>query len=282
MGEGDEMETVGSGVEEARDFLLARLRKAGHSEPRLAVVLGSGLGKAAPDLEGVLELPCGEVTGWPECGVPGHAGILRFGGFGGTEVLVQLGRLHYYEGLDMGEVTFPARLMAGLGVKRAFMSNAAGALNPVYERGQLMLVRDHINLMGVNPLRGMRYPGGDPAFLDLSNLYDEKAGNALMERSQVEGWPLGEGVLVAVSGPTYETGAELRFMRLVGGDAVSMSLVPEALVAHLLGVSVTAVSVITNVWDLRRPHAVSHQEVLRTAGEASPVLKEIITAWLNL
>ena len=269
------------GDREALDFLLSRIEQEGHPRPELAVVLGSGLSTAAPDLTPGFELAFGQVPTWPQDEVAGHEGILRFGGWGGTPVLLQLGRLHYYQGLDMGEVTLPVRLMAGIGVKAVFMCNAAGALNPMYDKGQLMLVRDHINLMGVNPLRGVRGPGGQPAFLDVSGLYDEKAGDLLMERARLSAWPMEEGGLVAVSGPSYETGAELRFMRLIGGDAVSMSLVPEALIAHHLGISVTAVSVLANIWDLRRPQSISHQEVLVTATDASPALKEVIEAWLE-
>lgn len=268
-------------VHEAGRHILDRLREGGIAPPRVAVVLGSGLGGAAPDLEGALEVPCAEVPGWPEASVPGHEGVLRFGVFQGMGVLVQLGRLHYYEGLHMREVTFPVRLAAALGVEGFFMSNAAGALNPTFERGCLMLVRDHINLMGVNPLRGERDPSGDPVFLDLSSLYDEEAGDRLVEAARSAGWPLVEGALVAVSGPTYETGAELRFMRLVGGDAVSMSLVPEALTARMLGRAVTAVSAITNVWDMRRPQPISHAEVLAAAAAAVPVLREVVTTWLT-
>ncbi len=265
----------------AGGFLRSRLEEAGLAMPRRAVVMGSGLAEAAPRMENVIEVACEEIPGWPAGGVPGHAGALRFGAFGGMTVLVQMGRLHYYEGLGLEKVTFPTLVLAELGVSAVFLSNAAGALNPVYERGFLMLVRDHINLMGENPLWGVRDEAGNPAFLDVSSLYDGQAGDALMERCKASGWPMEEGVLVAVSGPSYETGAELRYLRLVGGDAVSMSLVPEALVAHYLGISVTAVSVITNVWDMRRPHAVSHEEVLDTAAEAAPLLKEVITAWLD-
>lgn len=267
---------------EARDFIASRLRDAGLAAPRAGVVLGSGLGKAAPDLEGAVELNCRDVPGWPECGVPGHAGTLRLGICGSAQAMVQMGRAHYYEGLDMEEVTFPMRVMGALGIEEVFMANAAGALNPAYERGYLMLVRDHINLMGENPMRGMRDEEGNPAFLDVSSLYDTEKGDRLTERGKASEWFMEGGVLVAVSGPTYETGAELRYMRLVGGDAISMSLVPEALVAHYLGLSVTAVSVITNVWDMRQPQPVSHQEVLDTAAAAGPVLKEVITAWLEL
>lgn len=266
----------------AVDHIRTRLREAGVPAPVTGITLGSGLGDAAPELENTVEIPCREVPGWPPCGVPGHAGTLRCGTYGGAGVLVQAGRPHYYEGLDMGEVTFPVRVMAAMGIEKVFMANAAGALNPAYEKGYLMLVRDHINLMGVNPLRGVRDEEGNPMFLDVSSLYDAKSGDALSERGKAAGWPLEGGVLVAVCGPSYETGAELRFMRLVGGDAVSMSLVPEALMAHCMGLAVTAVSVITNVWDLRMPHATSHQEVLETAAESTALLEEVISTWLEL
>lgn len=267
--------------ERARDFILSRLRDAGLEPPALAVTLGSGQEEAAPALEGALEMDWEDIPGWPRGSVPGHRRKLRFGRRQGVAVMVQLGRLHYYEGLDMREVTSPARVAAGLGARAVLLTNAAGALNPAYDKGTLMLVRDHINLMGANPLRGERDEAGNPVFLDVSSLYDEAAGDALMERGRLSGWPLAEGVLVAVSGPTYETGAELRFMRLVGGDAVSMSLVPEALVARMLGMGVTGLSVITNIWDLRRPHPISHQEVLETARRAVPVLGEAVAAWLD-
>jgi inosine/guanosine/xanthosine phosphorylase family protein len=279
---GDDRGAQAQVEEEARTYLDSRLREAGIPSPRVAVVLGSGLGEAAPALDDAVELACGDVPGWPPCGVPGHAGVLRLGAHAETGVLLQLGRLHYYEGRDMGEVTFPVRVMAALGVEKVFMCNAAGALNPVYERGYLMLLRDHINLMGANPLHGVCDSSGSPAFLDLSSLYDERIADALMERGKASGWPMEGGVLVAVSGPTYETGAELRYMRLIGGDAVSMSLVPEAVMARYLGLSVTAVSVVTNIWDLRRPHAISHREVLDTAAEAAPLLREVISSWLDL
>lgn len=270
-----------AGDQEALDYLLSRIEQEGHPRPELAVILGSGQSAAAPDLTADFELAFSEIPDWPQGKVEGHEDILRYGRWSGTPVLIQLGRLHYYQGLDMSEVTLPVRLIAGLGVRAAFMSNAAGALNPIYDKGHLMLIRDHINLMGVNPLRGVRDPSGQPAFLDVCDLYDEKAGDQLMERARLSAWPMEEGALVAVSGPSYETGAELRFMRLIGGDAVSMSLVPEALVAHYMGISVTAVSVLTNVWDLRRPQPISHQEVLNIAEKTTPVLKEVITAWLE-
>lgn len=263
----------------AVERLRSLLEGEGLPQPREAVVLGSGLGEAFPELERSLEIPVAEIPGWPCREVPGHPGTVVLGAAGERGLFVQRGRLHYYQGLEMEEVVWPVRVMAGLGAERVLLCNAAGALNPAFEKGFLMLVRDHINLMGVNPLRGVRDLAGNPAFLDVSDLYDGETGDYLMGLGQARGWPLVEGVLVAVSGPSYETGAELRFFRLIGGDAVSMSLVPEALMARYCGLRVTGVSVITNTWDLRRPLPVSHEGVLQAAEKAVPALRELISAW---
>ncbi|MDI6874956.1 purine-nucleoside phosphorylase [Candidatus Solincola sp.] len=268
-------------TEAAAGFLASVLEGERLPLPKKAVVLGSGQGEAVPAAARAVEVAFEEIPGWPRAGVPGHAGTVLLGEYGERGVLFQKGRLHYYEGLAMDEVAFPVRVMASLGVRRLLLCNAAGALNPAFERGFLMLVRDHVNLMGVNPLRGVRDAAGTPAFVDLSDLYDAGCGDFLLGKAQAEGWPLVEGVLVAVSGPSYETGAELRFLRLIGGDAVSMSLVPEALYARYLGMKVNGVSVITNTWDLRRPQPVSHEEVLRTASMSAPVLRSLIQSWLE-
>jgi len=273
-------ETDGSVASAAR-FLASILEGEGLPLPTEAVVLGSGQGESVPETGQAVELAFEEIPGWPHAAVPGHAGTVLLGRYGERSVLFQKGRLHYYEGRSMEEVVFPVRVMAAVGVRSLLLCNAAGALNPAYERGFLMLVRDHVNLMGTNPLRGARYADGSPAFVDLSDLYDGGCGDFLLRRAQAEGWPLVEGVLVAVCGPSYETGAELRFLRLIGGDAVSMSLVPEALYARYLGMRVNGLSVITNTWDLRRPQPISHEEVLRTAAAAAPVLKKLIQAWLD-
>lgn len=271
-----------SGVEQAAAYLTARLEKGGRAHPAKAVVLGSGLGDACPEMEDCLEVAFEDIPGWPTVTVPGHEGVMRFGRSGCRQVVVQLGRLHYYEGLNMETVTMPVRLMAALGVDEIFMCNAAGSLDPAGRTGQLMLIRDHINLMGVNPLRVEGGPGGGPAFLDVTSLYDKVAGDNLLDAASGRGWELREGILVAVSGPSYETQAELRLLRRTGGDAVSMSLVPEAVVAHFLGMTVTAVSAVTNVWDPERPQPLSHDHVLESAARAVPVLSEIISLWIHM
>lgn len=266
----------------AAEFLKQKMEGREGFPACAAVVLGSGLAEARPPLETCTEVLFAEIPGWPECSVPGHRGSLLLGSWRGEGAWVQLGRLHHYEGHDMTTVTLPVQVMHLLGVKRILLTNAAGGLNPLYLQGSLMLVRDHINLMGENPLRGVRDPSGRPVFLDLSDLYRRETADRLAQVAAARGIELHEGVLVAMAGPTYETPAELRFLRVVGGDAVSMSLVPEAIVAHYLGMEVTGISVITNVWDLRRPLPLSHAEVLEAASHASIPLRELVTAWLEL
>jgi purine-nucleoside phosphorylase len=167
--------------------------------------------------------------------------------------------------------------MKELGVERLILLNAAGALNPVYERGDLMLVRDHINLMGVNPLIGNAADAAD-RFVELASAYDEEMADVTLSIAQMERVRMAEGVLVGVAGPSYETGAELRFLRLIGGDAVSMSTVPEVIFARYLEMRILAISCITNVWDLRRPHPISHEEVLETARRQTPLLEKLVRA----
>jgi purine-nucleoside phosphorylase len=262
---------------EATAFLRERMQEEGITRPAWAVVLGSGL-QEPPYLDPgspVLEWGFEEIPHQPGSSVPGHRGRLQAGFIEGQAVLVQRGRVHYYECLDFNAVTFYLRIMRALGVERVILTNAAGALNPVFERGDLMLVRDHINLMGSNPL--LYFESGEEAnFLDLSDAYDEALGDLAISIARGQGARMEEGTLVAVTGPCYETGAELRFFRLVGGDAVSMSTVPEVIFARRLGLLVTAISCITNVWDLLRPHALGHAEVLETASATAPSLEGII------
>lgn len=254
-----------------------RLRAEGLPGPAWAVVLGSGMQAPSyldPGL-GFLEWGFEEDLHLPAPAVPGHAGSIRVGMLEGQPVLVQRGRIHYYECGDFNAVTFSLRIMRELGVEQVILTNAAGALNPVYEKGDLMLVRDHINLMGSNPLLALE-PGEGERFLDLSDAYDEAAGDLSLAIARAQGTRMEEGVLVAVAGPCYETGAELRFLRLLGGDAVTMSTVPEAIFARWLGLRVTAVSCITNVWDMLKPHALGHADVLRAAEGAAPALERLI------
>jgi purine-nucleoside phosphorylase len=262
---------------EAAGLLRERLRAEGLPGPHWAVVLGSGmqnppyLDPGSPFIQWEFE----EIPHLPALSVPGHAGNLQLGLIEGQPALVQRGRIHYYECLDFNAVTFSLRIMRELGAGHVILTNAAGALNPVYEVGDLMLVRDHINLMGGNPLLSLE-PGEGERFLDLSDAYDETAGDLAMSIARAQGARMEGGALVAVTGPCYETGAELRFLRLLGGDAVSMSTVPEVIFARWLGLRVTAISCITNVWDMLKPHALGHADVLEAAAEAAPAVERLI------
>lgn len=267
---------------EAASAIRERIREAGMTAPAWAIILGSGLQGPAYFDPGspVLEWDFAEIPHLLNPSVPGHRGILQVGLIEGKVALVQHGRIHYYECLDFNAVTFSLRLMQEIGVKQVILTNAAGALNPIFERGDLMLVRDHINLMGGNPL--LPLPAGEgERFLDLSDAYDMTLGDLAISLSLTHGTRMGEGTLVAVAGPCYETGAELRYFRLMGGDAVSMSVVPEVIFARWLGLRVVAMSCITNVWDLRRPFALEHAEVLEAARETAPALEGLIRALIR-
>ncbi len=245
---------------------------AGTAPPIWGIVLGSGLGDALPEMEGGVRISMRDIPHMRAPRVPGQVGDISIGLLDGTPCLVQRGRRHLYEGCGMDAATFSVRVLAELGVSDLILTNAAGALNPVYEPGDLMVIRDHINLMGANPLTGVENPDKSPAFLDLSDAYDEQLAEMAMGIAEVEAIRAAEGVYVAVAGPSYETGAELRYMRLIGGDAVGMSTVPEVLAARRLGVRVMGISCITNTWDMRKPHPVSHGQVLEAAGKAAPAL----------
>lgn len=267
---------------EAASFLREGMEREGLTGLGWGVVLGSGL--QAPSYldpaSPVLEWDFEEIPHLPGASVPGHRGSLQAGLIEGQAAMVQRGRIHYYECLDFNAVTFTLRIMRELGASSVILTNAAGALNPVYEKGDLMLVRDHINLMGGNPLLSLGPEEGE-RFLDLTGAYDEALGDLALSVARARGARMEGGTLVAVSGPCYETGAELRFMRLIGGDAVSMSTVPEVVMARRLGLRVTAFSCITNVWDMRMPQALAHDDVLETAEGAAPAVEGIVRALIR-
>lgn len=262
-------------VVEASGYIREQLL-AGAAAPQWGIVLGSGLGEAVPQLEQATRIDMRDIPHMRAPRVPGQSGDIAIGLLDGTPCLVQRGRRHLYEGCGMDAVTFPVRVLAALGIETLILTNAAGALNPVYETGDLMVIRDHINLMGANPLTGVEGADGSPAFLDLSGAYDDTLAGIARGIAKVEGMRAEEGVYVAVAGPSYETGAELRYMRVIGGDAVGMSTVPEVLAARLLGMGVLGISCITNTWDMRKPHPASHGQVLEAAGKASPALGSLL------
>ncbi len=260
-------------VETAAAAAAARLgvrRPAGE----VGVVLGSGLGSYADRLEGAAAVPFTEIPHMPPSTVPGHRGLLVRGRRVGRTVLCLAGRLHYYEGYSLGQVTFPVRLMAALGIRALVVTSAAGGINPAFRPGDFLLVTDHLNLIGGSPLRGA------PAFVDMSAVYDAGAGERIAAAADRLGLRLHRGVLAAVAGPQYETPAEVRMLRTLGADAVCMSSVPEAIVARALGLAVVGLSLVTN---MAAGHGapLAHDDVLAAATAGAARFETLLDAALE-
>jgi len=241
--------------------------------PAVAIVLGSGLGDAlAEDLNVDVDLAFGELPGFPPPSVPGHAGRLRLGTLYGVPVAAFFGRVHFYEGHGIAATTLIPRVVAAMGVHTLVLTNASGGLDAGMRVGQLMLIRDHLNGMGVNPLFGWRMPDGAPAFVDISHVYDAALLETARAAAAEAGIDVRVGVYAAVSGPSYETPAETSALARLGADAVGMSTVPEAVAAAALGLRVLGISCITDVAGTE----LTHQEVLAAAKGAAPDLRAIL------
>lgn len=243
--------------------------------PTTAIILGTGLGRLAEEIEVIESFDYKDIPNFPVSTVEGHSGRLIFGRLGGKDVLAMQGRFHYYEGYDMKQVTFPVRVMYEIGIKTLFVSNAAGGMNPEFEIGDIMLIRDHINLFPEHPLRGKNIPTG-PRFPDMSNVYDPVLRTLAREIAKERGIKVQEGVYVGVSGPTFETPAEYKMYRILGGDAVGMSTVPEVIVAHHCGIRVFGISIITDIGVEGKIVEVSHEEVQKAANAVQPLMAEIM------
>jgi purine-nucleoside phosphorylase len=240
----------------------ALLRKETALRPALGMVLGSGFQQALTHLEVAQEFAYGQLPGFPTVGVTGHAGRLVIGTFDKIPVLVLKGRAHYYEGVELDRLTFPVRVLAELGVRTLLLTNAAGAINRVYRSGDFMALEDHINFMGANPLRGPALPGL-PRFVDLTRVYDRRLIQVSLVAAKKSKMRLRTGVYMAVSGPNYETPAEIRAYRRLGADAIGMSTVPEAIVARQCGLAVAGISCITNkAGGDEKAGVLVHQDVL--------------------
>ena len=253
--------TLEDKITAAADYILGKIS----TTPEVALVLGSGLGDYADTLEKPIKIPYSEIPDFPQPTVAGHTGAFVFGRKKGKSVVVAQGRVHFYEGLSMQEITLPIRVLAAIGVKTLALTNAAGGVNLNYRPGTLMLIADHINFSGANPLIGPNLDRFGPRFPDVSDLYTASLRAAIRKRAAEEKIPLEEGVYLMCSGPSYETPAEIRAFRTLGADAVGMSTVPEALVAGHCGMQVVGVSCITNMAAGVLPVKLSHQEVMETA-----------------
>ena len=248
-------------IQSAAQHILSRVSL----RPTIGMVLGSGLGDFADTLEDVVRIPFAEIPGFPLPTVPGHTGALVFGKKMGQEVVVLQGRIHYYEGLPMREITLPVRVLAAIGVKTLILTNACGGVNTSFRPGDLMLIADHINFSGANPLIGPNLDAFGPRFPDVSDLYTKTLRDAIKEKAAQAGIPLQEGVYAMYSGPNYETPAEIRMFRILGADTVGMSTVPEALVAGQCGMQVVGISCITNMAAGVLPQKLCHGEVIEVA-----------------
>ena len=259
----------------------AKLRKLSPLRPTLAVILGSGFHHVLSVLKVDAEISYSKLPGFPPVGVSGHAGQLLIGHLGGTPVMVLSGRAHFYEGHPMTLVTFAMRTLAAYGIRDLLLTNAAGGLNRQFRSGDFMVLTDHINLMGSNPLRGAAVPDR-PRFVDLTRAYDEGLRRLLRKAGQACGVKLRTGVYLAVSGPSYETPAEIRAFARLGADAVGMSTVPETIVARQCGLKVAAVSCITNLAAGRSHGTLSHAEVLETADRVKNLAAQLLKNFARL
>ena len=249
-------------VTEAADWLRAH---GCASTAEVAIVLGSGLGDFADGLMDAFSIPYTDIPHWPASKVIGHAGKLVCGKVGGRHVLVLSGRVHAYEGHDMRTVTFAMRVIGRLGIPRVILTNAAGGISPNCSRGALMVIDDHINLIGQNPLVGPNDDRFGLRFPDMTQIYSQALRAKADEAARAQGLPIQHGVYVAVLGPSYETPAEIRAFRTLGADAVGMSTAPEAIVARHMGIAVLGISCITNPAAGVFPEPLHHEEVMETA-----------------
>ena len=261
---------------EAVGYLSSRIT----GNPETAIILGSGFGSLAAQIEEAVVIPYSEIPHFMHSTAAGHKGNFICGRLGGKPVLAMQGRFHFYEGYSMKEVTFPVRVMRELGIKTLFVSNAAGGTNPAFEIGDLMIIRDHINVFPEHPLHGKNIEYG-PRFPDMSEAYSKELINKALEIAKEKGIKVQQGVYIGTQGPTFETPAEYKMFHILGADAVGMSTVPEVIVANHCGIKVFGVSVITDLGVEGKIVEVSHEEVQKAADEAQPRMTTIMRELIN-
>lgn len=264
-------------INQTADYLRSQVNVI----PETAIILGTGLGALVDHITDKKYIPYTEIPNFPVSTVEGHSGNLIFGKLGDKPVMAMQGRFHFYEGYDMKEVTFPVRVMQALGVKTLFVSNAAGGMNKEFRVGDIMIITDHINLFPDNPLRGKNYEKLGPRFPAMTEAYDRNLIRLADEIAEEKGIRVMHGVYVGTQGPTFETPAEYEYFRVIGGDAVGMSTVPEVIVANHAGMKVFGVSVITDLGGKDILVAPSHEEVQQAAVLAQPKMMEIMRELVN-
>ena len=265
-------ETLYERVEHAARTVRARRDE----DISVALVLGSGLGAFADDLEDALAVPYSEIPGFARPTVEGHAGRLVIGRVDGLTVAVMQGRFHYYEGYGFDEVTFPVRMLGLLGIQSLILTNAAGGINIEFDQGALMVISDHLNLMGINPLRGAHDERFGARFPDMTEVYDREFQEIAIEEANQMDVAIRRGIYAALTGPSYETPAEIRMLRTLGADAVGMSTVPEAIVARQMGMKILGISCITNLAAGLVDHPINHEEVMEAGARVRDTFKQLL------
>lgn len=264
-------------IAEARDFVLSKINVA----PKIGVILGSGLGSLADEIKNAVSIPYEDIPYFSKSDAIGHANELVIGELQGKIVVAMKGRYHYYEGYSLSEVTFPVRVLKALGIEKLVITNACGAVNTEFNAGELMLITDHINLVGSNPLIGKNNDELGPRFTDVSEVYNRDLRAVASKVAEEKGITLREGVYAWWSGPVYETPAEIRMIRVLGGDAAGMSTVPEATVAIHAGLKVLGISCLTNMACGILDQPLSHEEVLEVAAKSRNTFVDLIKGILK-
>jgi purine-nucleoside phosphorylase len=265
-----------TGIYERAEHATRIIRARTTVEPRIAIVLGSGLGGFADDFEDAVGIPYEDIPGFVSSTAQGHAGRLVIGKIDGIPVLAMQGRVHYYEGYSLEEVTFPIRTFGLLGIKTLALTNAAGGINVQLTQGALMVISDHVNLMGVNPLRGPNDERFGPRFPDMSAVYAAELQELVIDEAKAIGVEVRRGIYGALTGPSYETPAEIHLLRNLGADAVGMSTVPEAIVARHMGLEVLGISCITNMAAGISDEPINHEEVMATGDRVRETFTELL------
>lgn len=260
-------------IREAVDFIKTHK----YTSPKTGIILGTGLGGLLKNCQVELSIPYKEIPHFPEATVESHQGQLIFAQIENKPVIIMQGRFHYYEGYDAKQITFPVRVLKELGIENLLISNASGALNPSYKKGDLVIVDDHINLLFDNPLRGKNIDEHGPRFTDMSEPYDAKLRKLFWECSEKINTTVHSGVYAAWQGPSLETKAEYRLLKIIGADLVGMSTVPEVIVANHMSLPCAVVSVLTDECDPDHLKPVSIEEIIRTAKNAEPQLTQLFT-----
>jgi purine-nucleoside phosphorylase len=262
------------------EFAAKHITSKSPIKPAVAIVLGSGLGSFADELTESVRISYSDIPHFARSTAIGHAGQLVMGNIGDCPVVVMQGRVHLYEGYPARRVVFPMRVFSRMGVRAAILSNAAGGINPEFGQGRLVAISDHINLQGQNPLVGLDDPSLGPRFIDMSEAYSRNYRNMALDAGKRLGIPVGEGVYAAVLGPSYETPAEIRFLRTIGADLVGMSTVAEVIAARQMGMKVLAISCVTNMAAGTTDAPINHEEVLeigkKISGQFKALLREVL------